>query len=402
MARFAVDLSFDEFAMSTMASKRDYYEVLGIARSASDKEIAAAYRKLAIRHHPDKNQGDADAVKLFKEAAEAFEVLSDGDKRSRYDRFGHAGVDGPGGGSPHFTDLNDIFEAFGGMFGDGGFGDIFGRGGQRGGRRARKGGDVRCDLTLDLIEAARGVTKVVHFERHEECSDCGGSGARAGSKRENCQYCGGRGQVLQSSGIFRVQTTCPQCQGQGSVVRDPCGGCRGAGYVRAKVEREVTVPAGIDNDTRLRITGEGDPSPEGGARGDCYCFLHVKEHSLFRREGQHLICQVPITFSQAALGATIEVPTIDGREELDVPAGTAPGSMFRLRGRGMPDPQRRGKGDLLVEVQVEVPQNLSPRQEQLLRELAVEEHKNVTAHRKSFFEKLKEYFLPEEERASEA
>lgn len=387
--------------MSTMASKRDYYEVLGVAKSASGNEIAAAYRKLAIKHHPDKNQGDSDSIKLFKEAAEAFEVLSDKEKRSRYDRYGHAGVDGPGGGAPHFSDLNDIFEAFGGMFGDGGFGDLFGRGGQRGGRRTRKGGDVRCDLTLDLIEAARGVTKTVQFERHEECPDCGGSGARKGSKREECHYCGGRGQVLQSSGIFRVQSTCPQCQGAGSVVRNPCTSCRGAGYVQVRVEREVSVPAGVDNDVRLRLSGEGDPSPEGGPRGDCYCFLHVKEHSLFRREGQHLICQVPITFSQAALGATIEVPTINGREELDVPAGTAPGSMFRLRGRGMPDPHRRGKGDLLVEVQVEVPQNLSPRQEQLLRELAEEEHKNVTPHRKSFFEKLRQYFLPDEANAAE-
>ncbi|HEY2839218.1 MAG TPA: molecular chaperone DnaJ [Pirellulales bacterium] len=384
-----------------MASKRDYYEVLGVAKSASGNEIAAAYRKLAIKHHPDKNQGDSDSIKLFKEAAEAFEVLSDKEKRSRYDRYGHAGVDGPGGGAPHFSDLNDIFEAFGGMFGDGGFGDLFGRGGQRGGRRTRKGGDVRCDLTLDLIEAARGVTKTVQFERHEECPDCGGSGARKGSKREECHYCGGRGQVLQSSGIFRVQSTCPQCQGAGSVVRNPCTSCRGAGYVQVRVEREVSVPAGVDNDVRLRLSGEGDPSPEGGPRGDCYCFLHVKEHSLFRREGQHLICQVPITFSQAALGATIEVPTINGREELDVPAGTAPGSMFRLRGRGMPDPHRRGKGDLLVEVQVEVPQNLSPRQEQLLRELAEEEHKNVTPHRKSFFEKLRQYFLPDEANAAE-
>jgi len=379
-----------------MATKRDYYEVLQVTKTASGNEIASAYRKLAIKYHPDKNPGDQDAIKLFKEAAEAFEVLSDQDKRSRYDRFGHAGVDGPGGGAPHFSDLNDIFEAFGGIFGDGAFGDIFGRGGQRGGRRTRKGGDVRCDLTLDLIEAARGVTKTVHFERHEECSDCGGSGAKKGTKRESCQYCGGRGQVMQSSGIFRMQTTCPQCQGVGSVVKNPCQGCRGAGYVRAEVEREVSVPAGVDNDVRLRLTGEGDPSPEGGPRGDCYCFLHVKEHSLFKREGQHLICTVPITFSQAALGATIEVPTIDGREELDVPAGTAPGSMFRLRGRGMPDPHRRGKGDLLVEVKVEVPQSLSPRQEQLLRELAEEDHKNVTPQHKSFLEKLKEYFLPDE------
>ncbi|MBI2823995.1 MAG: molecular chaperone DnaJ [Planctomycetia bacterium] len=378
-----------------MAKKRDYYEVLGVARGASGKEIAAAYRKLAVKYHPDKNQGDSETVKRFKEAAEAFEVLSDADKRSRYDRFGHAGIDGPGGGAPHFTDVNDIFEAFGDIFGGSVFGDMFGRG-SRGGRRAQRGADVRCDLTLELVEAARGVTKTVQFERHEECAECHGSGARAGTKPETCPYCGGRGQVVQSTGIFRVQTTCPNCHGHGSVVRDPCPACRGGGYVRTRVKREVAVPAGVDNDVRLRLSGEGDPSPNGGPRGDCYCFLRVKEHPLLRREGRHLICQVPITFSQAALGTTVEVPTIVGREELTIPAGTQPGEVFKLRGRGMPDPHSRGKGDLLVQIHVEVPKTLSPRQEELLREMAEEEHKNVSPHRKSFFEKLKEYFIPED------
>ncbi len=384
-----------------MAKKRDYYEVLGVERTATDGQISAAYRKLAIKYHPDKNQGDEEAVKLFKEAAEAFEVLSDSDKRSRYDRFGHAGVDGPGGGAPHFTDVNDIFEAFGGIFGEGVFGDLFGGGGGRGGRRQTKGADVRCDVTLDLVEAARGVTKTVKFERHEECSTCHGSGAKPGTKPEPCQYCGGRGQVVQSAGIFRMQTTCPSCHGAGQVIRDPCGDCRGQGYIRKKIKREVTIPAGVDNDVRLRLTGEGDPDPRGGARGDCYCFLHVKEHALFHRDGRNLICQVPITFSQAALGATIDVPTIEGKENLEIPAGTATGEVFRLRGRGMPDPHARGKGDLLVQVQVEVPKTLTPRQETLLRELAEEEQANVTPHRKSFFEKLRDYFVPEEDAATE-
>ena len=384
--------------MVTMAKKRDYYEVLGVERTATDQQIAAAYRKLAIKFHPDKNQGDEDAVKHFKEAAEAFEVLADADKRSRYDRFGHAGIDGPGGGAPHFQDINDIFEAFGGIFGDSVFGDIFGGGrGGRGRRRATKGADIRCDVTLDLIEAARGVSKTVHFERHEECAECKGSGARKGTKPESCQYCGGRGQVVQSAGIFRMQTTCPSCRGAGSVIREPCGACGGQGYVRQKVTREVNIPAGVDDDVRLRLSGEGDPDPHGGARGDCYCFLHVKEHPLFRREGRNLICQMPISYAQAALGATVEVPTIAGKEELEIPRGTASGEVFRLRGRGMPDPHARGKGDLLVQVQVEVPKTLTPRHEDLLRQLAEEEHANVTPHRKSFFEKLREYFVPGDE-----
>lgn len=381
--------------MVTMAQKRDYYEVLGVERGCSATEISAAFRKLAVKYHPDKNPGDEEAARYFKEAAEAFEVLSDGEKRSRYDRFGHAGIDGPGGGSPHFTDVNDIFEAFGGIFGEG-FGDLFGRGRGRGGRRATKGADIRCDVTLDLLEAARGVTKVVHFERHEECSECHGSGARPGTKPEKCKYCGGRGQVVQSAGIFRMQTTCPSCHGAGTTINDPCTGCRGEGYLRKRVKREVTIPPGVDNDVRLRLTGEGDPDPHGGPRGDCYCFLHVKDHPLFRRDGRNLICQIPITYTQAALGAAIEVPTIEGKEELEVPAGTATGEVFRLRGRGMPDPHARGKGDLLVQVHVEVPKSLTPRQEELLRELAEEERTNVTPHRKSFFEKLRDYFVPED------
>lgn len=385
--------------MVSMAGKRDYYEVLGVARTASDKEIAAAYRKLAIQYHPDKNPGNEEAVAQFKECAEAFEVLSDTDKRSRYDRYGHAGLEGAGG-APHFGDVNDIFEAFGDIFGDGIFGDIFGggrRGRGRGGRRARRGSDVRADVTLDLLEAARGATKKIRFERLERCDECEGSGAKRGSQPEVCRYCGGQGQVIQTTGIFRVQTTCPACRGAGSTIKDPCSQCRGEGQVRRRVERDVRIPPGVDGDTRLRLGGEGNQSGEGGTPGDCYCFITVKEHALFHREGQHLVCQIPLTYSQAALGATVEVPTLDGREELAIPPGTQPGDVFRLRGRGMPDPRQRGQGDLLVQVSLEVPKMLTPRQEELLRELAEEEQTNVSPHRKSFFEKLKEYFMPEDE-----
>ncbi|MEX2121136.1 MAG: molecular chaperone DnaJ [Pirellulales bacterium] len=378
-------------------AKRDYYEVLGVGRDASEKEIATAYRKLAIQFHPDKNPGDDEAVQRFKEAAEAFEVLSDGDKRARYDRFGHAGVDGPGGGAPHFTDVNDIFQAFGDIFGDAMFGDLFGGRQGRRGRRQHRGADVRCDVTLDLHEAARGATKKLRFERHQRCGQCDGSGARRGSSPEACRYCGGVGQVIQSSGMFRIQTTCPSCRGAGSVIKEPCPECRGEGMVRGRVEREVRIPAGVDSDTRLRLSGEGNPSPDGGPPGDCYCFITVREHPLFEREGQHLICRLPLSYSQAALGATIEVPTLDGREPLEIPAGTQPGEVFKLRGRGMPDPRARGRGDLLVQVNVDIPKNLTSRQEELLRELAEEERVNVSPHRKSFFEKLRDYFIPQEE-----
>jgi molecular chaperone DnaJ len=386
--------------MPTMSSKRDYYEVLGVARDASDKQIADAYRKLAIKYHPDKNPGDEEAVAKFKEAAEAFEVLSDQDKRARYDRYGHAGVDNGPGGSPHFTDVNDIFSAFGDIFGDGIFGDVFG--GRRG-NRVRKGADVKCEVTLDLLEAARGVTKTIHYHRHETCGDCQGSGARPGSKPETCRYCNGQGQVVQSSGIFRVQTTCPACRGAGKTIKDPCSNCRGSGHVAKKVKRDVSIPAGVDEGTRLRLAGEGEASPNGGPPGDCYCFISVKDHPLFQREGAHLICQVPISYTQAALGATLEVPTLEGREELPIPAGTQPGEIFRLRGRGMPSPGRRGKGDLVVQVHLEVPKSLTGKQEELLRELAEVEQAHVCPHRKSFFEKLKDYFIPDDsaERAEE-
>lgn len=380
--------------MATMAThKRDYYEVLGIVRTSSDQEIATAYRKLAIQFHPDKNPGDEEAVLRFKECAEAFEVLSDPDKRNRYDRYGHAGLEGANAG-PHFNDVNDIFEAFGDLFGGGGLGDLFGN---RRGRRSRKGGDVRAQVTIDLLEAARGVTTTISFERHTACGTCRGEGAKPGTSRQACEYCGGRGQVIQSTGIFRVQTSCPACNGQGSLIKHPCDDCNGAGYVLERVEREVRIPAGVDSDTRLRIEGEGEPSVSGGPPGDCYCFISVREHPLFHREGQHLICQVPLTYAQAALGTTIEVPTLDGREELEIPQGTQPGDVFKLRGRGMPDPRRRGVGDLLVQVHLEVPKQLGQREEELLRELAKEEHSNVSPHRKSFFEKLRHYFTAHED-----
>jgi molecular chaperone DnaJ len=373
--------------MVTMAAKRDYYEVLGVARNAADADIAAAYRRLAIQYHPDKNPSDREALERFKEASEAFEVLQNREKRAIYDRYGHAGLE-RGGGAPQFTDIADIFSAFGGIFED-----IFG--GSARGHRSRRGRDVRCDVTLTLREAADGVSKKVEFDRHEVCHTCRGSGAAPGSRPEPCGYCGGRGQVVQSAGIVRIQTTCPACQGQGTTIRQPCTECRGSGLRIVHVATDVKFPAGVDDGMRVRLSGEGEPSLNGGPPGDCHCFISILPDPLFERQGQHLVCRVPITYSQAALGARLEVPTLKGKTSLEIPAGTQSGDVFRLRGQGMPDPRRLGVGDILVEVTIEVPKRLTPRAQELLRELAEEEHANVAPHRKTFFEKLREYFSSE-------
>ena len=377
--------------MVKMADKRDYYEVLGVDRSASKEQIAVAYRKLALKYHPDRNPGDEDAVARFKEAAEAFEVLNHPDKRAKYDRFGFQGLQG--GDAPHLRDVGDVFEAFGDFFGEGIFGELFGGG--RGGR-ARRGADVQCEVVVELREAAAGVSKTVEFERHAACETCNGSGAKPGTRPEKCPYCGGTGRVVQSSGFFSLQTPCPSCHGAGRVVREHCPGCRGQGYLLRRASRKIDIPPGVDNGTRLRIGGEGEPNPSGGPPGDCICMVRVKEHPLFHRDGRDLICQVPISYSQATLGARIGVPTLNGPEQVDVPAGTQPGEVFTLRGRGMPDVRYRGRGDLHVQITVEVPKRLSERHDELLRELAEIENAEVSSKRKTFFEKIKELFHTEE------
>jgi molecular chaperone DnaJ len=377
--------------MAMMAEKADYYEVLGVSRTATAKEIAAAYRKKAIKYHPDSNPGDEDATQKFKQAAEAYEVLSDTEKRARYDRYGHAGLEGS---ATQFHDVEDIFDMFGGMFGD-----LFG--GARRGRRAHRGHDIRCDVTLDLEEAARGVQKTVEFERSRTCPQCDGSGAAPGSSRETCRRCGGHGQVVQAAGILRVQTTCPTCRGAGTVVARPCQQCRGSGLVAGAVRREIQIPAGVDNGIRLRLSGEGEPSPDGGPPGDCYCFIHVREHPLFQRDGAHLVLQLPIAYSQAALGAKLEVPTLDGPDTLTIPAGTQSGEVFRLRRRGMPDPGGGPRGDLLVQIYIEVPKKLNADQEAVLRRLAELERADVTPHRRSFLDKLRDYFASTQGEAHE-
>lgn len=371
-----------------MSDKRDYYEVLGVPRDASEGVIASAYRKLAIKYHPDSNPDDEDAVTRFKEAAEAYEILSDAEKRAGYDQYGFAAVEGRGF---QYGSVEDIFEAFGDIFGGGMFGDLFG-GGRSRRRRQRRGADVRCDVTLDLEEAAEGVTKPITFRRHELCDTCEGSGNKPGSEPQTCRRCGGHGQVVQSAGILRVQTTCPSCQGAGAITVDPCQSCRGEGRIAADVDLTISIPGGVDTGNRVRISGQGEPSSDGGAPGDCYCFVEVRSHDLFEREGPDLLLQLPISYSQAALGATLEVPTLNGPDELKIPAGTQSGSHFQLKGRGVPELKSGRNGDLIVRTYIEVPAKVNRQQKELLQQLAELEQDHVTPDRKSFLKKLRDYF----------
>ncbi|MDR1493478.1 MAG: molecular chaperone DnaJ [Planctomycetaceae bacterium] len=371
-------------------AKPDYYEVLGVNRTATKEEIATAYRKEAMKYHPDRNPGDEAAVEKFKLAAEAFDVLNNDEKRAAYDRYGHAGV-GNGGAGTQFHDVNDIFSMFGDMFGDSIFGSFFGGGSRRGGQRVHQGADVRCNIALDLVEAARGVTKTVQFRRHETCGTCRGTGCKEGTTPQTCRYCGGSGRIQQSTGIFSIQTTCPQCRGRGQIIADPCRDCGGNGLVAASVTRDVKIPAGIDTGTRLRLQGEGERSPDGGPPGDCYVFISVKPHKLFQREGQDLICRVPIGYAQAALGAEIEAPTLDGKEKIKISRGTQNNDVITLRGKGMPIPRRNMAGDLHIVVYIEVPKKLMPEHEEILRKLAEIEHDVTLPERKSFFVTLKEH-----------
>jgi chaperone protein DnaJ len=385
-----------------MSKKRDYYEILRVSRTATEVEVTSAYRQLAKQHHPDRNPGDPEAVVRFKEVTEAFEVLRDGEKRRQYDRFGHAAFEnGSAGGGAQFHNAEDIFNAFfggGTGGGGGGFGGIFeGLFGGGGGGRPRgpqPGDDVRCDVTLSLQEAARGVTKTIEIQRNELCSKCNGSGARDGYKRDTCAYCRGTGRIVQSQGFFSIQQTCPACRGEGSAVPEAhrCTRCGGSGLEMRRIEREVTIPAGVDTGVKLRMTGEGEPSPSGGPRGDAYCFIRVRPDPIFRREGQHLLLVLPISYSLAALGGKTEIPTLDGKQELTIPAGTQYGDQIRLRGRGIPDLRGRGVGDIVVQIVIEVPKRLTPEYEKTLRDLAELENAHVSPERKSFFQRLCDYF----------
>ena len=378
-------------------SKRDYYEVLGVAREATDQQIKSAYRKLALKYHPDRNPGDREAEERFKEAAEAYAILADKDKRSLYDRFGHAGVAGVGAGAGFdpsvFVGFEDIFGSLGDLFG---FGDIFG------GRRRRagpqRGSDLRYDLEISFEESADGTETALQIPREETCETCKGSGAAAGSAPEVCGQCRGTGQLRFQQGFLTVARPCSNCRGTGKVINRPCQACRGAGRVGRERKVTVKIPAGIANGQQLRLYGEGEHGTAGGPPGDLYVVIHVQDHPLFQRDGDALYCEIPVTFPTLALGGTIEVPTLKGHEPIDVPSGTQPGSRFRLRGKGMPNVSGRGHGDLYVIARAAVPKKLTREQKHLLEELArtmPQERVEATSadgQEKPFFEKVKDIF----------
>ena len=370
-------------------SKRDYYEVLGVTRTASDQEIKSAYRRLAVKYHPDKNPNDASAEEKFKEAAEAYSVLQDSEQRRRYDRFGHAGVSAGAGagswGAPGFGGIEDIL---GDLFG---FGDVFG-GSRSGSRRstAQRGADLRYDLEITLEEAANGMTAQLRIPRLEGCEACKGSGAAPGTQAESCQTCGGTGQVRYQQGFFSVARTCGACRGAGQVIKTPCKECKGAGRVQKEKQMEVKIPAGVETGSRLRVQSEGEAGTQGGPAGDLYVVIHVAEHEEFERQGSNLYEAVPITFAQAALGADIMVKTLDGEEKVKVPMGTQTGTVFRLKGKGMPQLGGRGKGDLFVSVSVVTPTSLTREQRRLLEQLSEVENKDLES--KGLVDKVRDIF----------
>ncbi|MBI3002919.1 MAG: molecular chaperone DnaJ [candidate division NC10 bacterium] len=363
-------------------SKRDYYEVLGIDRGASPEQVKKAYRRLAHQFHPDKNPGDKESEERFKELSEAYETLGQPEKRAAYDRFGHAGL---GRAAEGYADFGDA--GFGGLFDDL-FEGFFGTTGRRR-SAAHRGADLRYNLTIPLEEAARGFEKEILVPRLEACGTCGGSGARPGSRPKTCGLCRGTGQVRFSRGFLTVSQPCQQCRGEGTVLEDPCRTCQGQGRVRVERSLSVKIPAGVETGTRLRVSGEGEAGIRGGARGDLYVVIQVAEHPLFVRDGDDLLCEVPISFTQAALGAELRIPTLSGSTKLKVPPGAQSGAEFRLRGQGMPSLRGYGVGDLRVRILVEVPTRLTSRQRQILEEFASLENGDGTPLSKRFLEKVR-------------
>ena len=378
-------------------SKRDYYEVLGIGREATDQQIKSAYRKLALKHHPDRNPGNHEAEEAFKEAAEAYAVLADPQKRSLYDRFGHAGVtsaagQGAGFDPTIFADFSDIFSGLGDAFG---FGDLFGSRRRRGG--PQRGADLRYDLEITFDESAKGSETTIQIPREETCETCSGSGAAAGTKPETCSQCRGSGQLRYQQGFLTVARPCPNCRGTGKTIARPCAGCRGAGRVGRERSLTVKIPPGIATGQRLRLYGEGEHGAEGGPSGDLYVVVHVQEHPFFHREGDDLYCELTVPFHTMALGGDVRVPTLNGREELHLPGGTQPGARFKLRGKGMPNVSGRGHGDLHVIARVGVPKKVTREQRQILEELARTmpeqgDGDGSESAEKPFFERVKDIF----------
>ncbi|MDP6229954.1 MAG: molecular chaperone DnaJ, partial [Candidatus Marinimicrobia bacterium] len=353
-------------------AKRDYYEVLGINKSSSKDEIKKAYRKSALKYHPDKNKGDKGAEEKFKEASEAYHVLSDDTRKTNYDRFGHAAFQEAGGqeGFSNFdfsSSFSDIFEdIFGGDFGDFGFGTS--RRSRRG-RASNRGNDLRYDVSIDLDDAFTGTEKQINYTTYRKCKTCSGSGAKSGSKPSACSYCGGQGQVRSSQGFFTVQQTCPECGGEGEKITNPCNNCSGVGRTQSHESVSVKIPKGVDDGTRIRLAGKGEAGDRGGSNGDLYLFVSIEPHNIFKRSEENLYYELPISFADAALGATVEVPSIDGgKTKIKIPSGTQSGKQLRLRGKGMPILRRNVFGDLYIKVVTEVPMSLTKRQKELLAE----------------------------------
>ncbi len=372
-----------------MSGKRDYYEILGVAREASADELKKAYRKLALDHHPDRNQGDPEAEQRFKDAAEAYDVLGNAEKRAQYDQFGHqAFAQGGGYAGARFTNVEDIFEAFGDVFGGSIFGDLFGGGRRR--RGPRPGRDLKIVIDLTLEEIDQGVERTIALKRQEFCETCSGTGAKPGTDWHSCATCAGRGQVHRNQGFFTVAAPCPTCSGAGQVLEAPCDGCRGSGHQGVKGEVTITIPAGIEEGVRLRIPEAGDVGARDAPRGDLYCVVREVQHKIFQRNGADVFTEVPVSFAQLALGDKVEIPTLRGKADMAIPAGTQAGKIFRLRGQGLAHLEGRGRGDQLVRVFVEVPTKLTERQKELLGEFADIERKSSGS--KSFFEKIVNYF----------
>lgn len=373
-----------------MATKRDYYEVLSVERTADDETIKRSYRKLAMKYHPDRNPGDTEAEARFKEAAEAYEVLSDAERRQRYDRFGHEGLRGTPGHDFSRMDPNDIFSMFG-------FGDIleqmFGGAGAARGGRGQRGYDLEYTLSITLDEVASGVEKEIEFTRKDLCPTCEGSGAKPGSKPVACVTCGGQGKVQQAGfgGMFRMVTTCPACRGAGSVVKDKCTDCKGSGRKPKKRKLSVKIPPGIHDGQAIRVPGEGEPGSLGGGRGDLHVAIRVEEHKLFTREDDHLVLKMPVSFSQAALGAKVKVPTLDGDTEIEIKPGTQHGTIYRVHDKGLPNLRSGAYGDLAVILLIEVPNKLTAKQRKLLEEYAQTENHDVLPENKNFWGRIKEH-----------
>ncbi|MEZ5844970.1 MAG: molecular chaperone DnaJ [Hyphomicrobiaceae bacterium] len=377
-------------------AKRDYYEVLGVARGAGEADLKSAFRRLAKDHHPDRNPGDAEAERKFKEINEAYEVLKDPQKRQLYDQFGHAAFEGgggrgPGGGAgfgPEFaSSMEDIFENF--------FGEFMGgrRGGQRGRGGRERGADLRYNMTITLAEAYAGKTAQIRVPTSMPCETCSGSGAKPGTKPVTCSTCGGHGKVRASQGFFTIERTCPACQGRGETIETPCSTCNGAGRVARERTLSVNIPAGVEDGTRIRLAGEGEAGMRGGPAGDLYIFLSIAQHEFFQRDGADVFCRVPISMVTAALGGQIDVPTLDGQAtRVKVPEGTETGKQFRLKGKGMPVLRAKMTGDMYIQVEVETPKNLSKRQRELLEEFEKESSKGTSPDSHGFFARMKEFF----------